>query len=148
MLISPAYAQAAGAGGTDALAQFLPLILIFVVFWFLLIRPQQKRAKEHKAMLQAIRRGDRVVTNGGMIGKVIRVQDAELTIEVAENVRVQVLRDMVGNVLAKTDAAKADKANDDEPDAEEGEADSADAPAEATEGKASGLRGLLSKGKK
>ena len=76
MLITPAYAQAAGgAGAGSAFSAFIPIILIFVVFYFLLIRPQQKRMKDHKAMLNAIRRGDRVVTNGGIIGTVTKVFD-------------------------------------------------------------------------
>ena len=68
MLISPAYAQAAGGDGGGAFVQLLPLVLIFVVFWLLLIRPQQKKMKQHRGMVAALRRGDRVVTAGGMIG--------------------------------------------------------------------------------
>src|SRR3546814_2362725 len=86
MLISTAYAQAAGGGmaGFD-LVSLLPLVLIFVVFYFLLIRPQQKKVKEHKAMVQALRRGDRVVTSGGIVGQVTKVlNDAELQVEIAE----------------------------------------------------------------
>jgi len=105
MLISPAYAQAAPAGGVmESLGAFLPLILIFVIFYFLLIRPQQKRMKEHKAMLEAIRRGDRIVTNGGIVGTVVKVvNDSELAVEIADGVKVRVMREMIANVLSKTE---------------------------------------------
>ncbi len=94
---------------------FLPLILIFVIFYFLLIRPQQKKMKEHRSMLGALRRGDRVITNGGIIGLVTKVEDKELIVEIADNVRVHVARDMVASVVSKTEpvsekAEKADKA--------------------------------------
>jgi preprotein translocase subunit YajC len=102
MLISPAYAQ--GAGGADAgLMTFLPLILIFVVFYFLLIRPQQKKVKLHREMVAALRRGDRVVTGGGIIGTVARVvNDQEILVEIAEGVRVRVARGTVAEVIAKS----------------------------------------------
>ena len=108
MFVSTAYAQTAApaAGGADMIVQFLPLILIFVVFYFLLIRPQQKKMKEHKGMLEAIRRGDRVVTGGGIIGTVTKVgPEDELQVEIAENVRVRVVRSTVNLVLAKTEPA-------------------------------------------
>lgn len=110
MLISPAFAQAAGpfGGGGDMLSTFLPLILIFVVFWFFLIRPQQKRAKAHREMLAAVRRGDQVVTGGGLIGKVVKVvDDNTLQLELADNVRVKVVRGTIADVLSKTEPAKA-----------------------------------------
>ena len=112
MLISSAYAQATetAPGGLDSqILSFAPLVLIFIVFYFLLIRPQQKRMKQHKEMLGAIRRGDRVVTNGGLIGLVTKVvnQD-ELILEIADNVRVRVLRSMISSVLAKTEPADSD----------------------------------------
>ncbi len=112
MLVSPAYAQAAAADPTGGFTAFIPLILIFVVFYFLLIRPQQKKMKEHRAMLDAVRRGDRVVTNGGIIGLVTKVMEAEreLQVEIAEGVRVRVLRDMIANVLSKTEPAAANDA--------------------------------------
>jgi preprotein translocase subunit YajC len=111
MLISPAYAQAAGGGqgGFDIVA-LPPLILIFVVFYFLLIRPQQKRMKEHRNMVQALRRGDRVVTAGGLIGSVTKVvNDNELQVEVAEGVRVRVVRNTIQEVLSKTEPAQKDQ---------------------------------------
>ena len=105
MLISPAFAQAAGAPGGFDLMALAPLVLIFVVFYFLLIRPQQKRAKEHKEMLTKIRRNDRIVTNGGLIGKVAKVIDDrdELEVDLADNVRVKVRRGMVAELVSKGD---------------------------------------------
>lgn len=111
MLISSAYAQAAGAApGLDSqIMSFAPLVLIFIVFYFLLIRPQQKRMKLHKEMLAAIRRGDRVVTNGGIIGTVNKVvNNEEVILEIADNVRVRVMRSMIASVMAKTEPADAD----------------------------------------
>ena len=100
MLISPAYAQDMG-GAMGAVSQFLPLILIFGVFYFLLIRPQQQRAKQMKAMLAALRRGDRVVTAGGILATVQKVKDGsdEVEVDLAPNVRVTVLRDTITSVL-------------------------------------------------
>ena len=100
MLISPAYAQDVQGLLANA-GQFLPLILIFGVFYFLLIRPQQTRQKEVKAMLTALRRGDRVVTGGGILGVVQKVKDGsdEIEVELAPNLRVTVLRDTITSVL-------------------------------------------------
>ncbi len=105
MFVTPAYAQAApGAGG--AIASFIPLILIFAIMYFLLIRPQQKRAKDHQKMVQALRRGDQIVTQGGVIGKVSKVkEDGELEVEIAEGVRVRIVRSTVAQVLNKTEPA-------------------------------------------
>jgi len=116
MLITTAYAQ--GAGGlldsSNAMIQFLPLVLIFVVFYFLLIRPQQKKQKDHRTMLDALRRGDRVVTGGGIIGTVNRVTSAEeVEVDIAQGVRVRVLRSTITSVLAKPDpAATREAANE------------------------------------
>lgn len=111
-LISPAYAQAAGGSSTGAIMQMAPLALIFVVFYFFLIRPQQKKAKETKAMLGAIRRGDRVVTGGGIIGTVAKVvNNDEVLIDIADNTRVRVVRSTIVNVLAKTAPAAGAKDN-------------------------------------
>jgi preprotein translocase subunit YajC len=105
-LISPAYAQ--GMGGAEGLGPLLPLILIFVVFWFLLIRPQQRKAKEHRELLSQLRRGDQIVTSGGIIGKITKVvSDTELQVEIADEVRVRVARGMVAEVLSRTEPAKA-----------------------------------------
>jgi preprotein translocase subunit YajC len=100
-LIASAWAQAAGGSQPNAFVQLLPLILIFVVFYFLLIRPQAKRAKEHKAMVAALSVGDEVVTSGGILGKVTEVSDQFLTVEVAEGVRVKVQRHTVSGLLPK-----------------------------------------------
>ncbi|MBI3452440.1 MAG: preprotein translocase subunit YajC [Rhodospirillales bacterium] len=107
MFISTAFAQAAnGDGGTSTLIQLAPLALIFVVFYFLIIRPQQKKTKEHKAMIEALRRGDRVVTSGGLIGTVAKVTgDREIIVEIADGVRVRVLRGMVSEIMSKTEPA-------------------------------------------
>src|ERR1700745_1469044 len=115
MLISAAYAQGTGVTGffdnQGALIQFLPLVLIFVVFYFFLIRPQQRKAKEQKSMLDALRRGDRVVTGGGIIGTVVRADNPEeVVVDIAENVRVRVVRSTITSVLAKTDPAAAREA--------------------------------------
>lgn len=108
MFITPAYAQTAGGGGPlGSLGSFVPLVLIFVIFYFFIIRPQQKRAKEHKAMLGALRRGDQVVTGGGIMGKVVRVKDddAEIEVEIAEGVKVKVVRATVSQVVSRTEPA-------------------------------------------
>ncbi|HEV2302731.1 MAG TPA: preprotein translocase subunit YajC [Stellaceae bacterium] len=112
MLISTAYAQGLGfLDSQGALVQFLPLVLIFVVFYFLLIRPQQKKSKDHRTMLDALRRGDRVVTGGGIIGSVSRVVSAEeVQVEIADGVRVRVLRSTITNVLSKPDPGAAREA--------------------------------------
>ncbi|MCY4589874.1 MAG: preprotein translocase subunit YajC [Alphaproteobacteria bacterium] len=103
MFITPAFAQSAGGSGGFDLVALAPLALIFVVFYFLLIRPQQKRMKEHKAMLEKIHRNDRIVTNGGLIGKVAKVaaDRDELEVDIADNVRVKVRRGMVSEVISK-----------------------------------------------
>lgn len=138
--ISPAYAQAAGgAGGASGLEAMFPLILIFVVFYFLLIRPQQKKAKQHKAMLEAVRRGDKVVTGGGIIGTVTKViDDGEITVEIADGVKVRVQRGLLAAVLTKSEpvnddkkSKKDDKSGGDGGDGEEGK------------GAVSKLKGLL-----
>jgi preprotein translocase subunit YajC len=100
-LISTAAAQAQGAGQPSAIASFLPLILIFVVFYFLLIRPQTKRAKEHRAMVAALEVGSEVVTSGGILGKVTELGDQILTVEIASGVQVKVQRHTVTQVLPK-----------------------------------------------
>ena len=90
----------------EALGQFIPLILIFAIMWFLLIRPQQKKMKEHQAMVAALRKGDQIVTQGGMIGKVTRVKEGEeIEVEIAEGVKVRIVRNTVAQVLSKTEPA-------------------------------------------
>ncbi|MGO1117439.1 preprotein translocase subunit YajC [Rhodovibrionaceae bacterium A322] len=111
MFISQAFAQDAGAaGGADMLTSFLPLILIFAVFYFLLIRPQQKKAKQHRAMIDAVKRGDEVLTAGGLFGKVTKVvDDTKVEVEIAEGVKVRVAKATLGDVMNKS-AADAPKA--------------------------------------
>ncbi|WP_068114641.1 preprotein translocase subunit YajC [Tropicimonas marinistellae] len=110
MFASPAYAQAAGGAGGGAIMQFLPLILIFAIMYFLLIRPQQKKVKEHQKMVSELRRGDQVVTQGGVIAKVSKVKDDnELEVEIAEGVKVRVVRSTVAQVLTKTEPAVESK---------------------------------------
>ncbi|EFH10228.1 preprotein translocase subunit YajC [Pseudoroseomonas cervicalis] len=101
MFISPAYAQDAAGGAAGMVMQLAPLILIFVVFYFLLIRPQQKRAKEHRLMLGALKRNDRVVTAGGILGTVTKVKEnsEEVELEIAPNVRVTVVRSTISTLL-------------------------------------------------
>jgi preprotein translocase subunit YajC len=131
MFISPAYAQALGGGDSSGLITTVaPLALMLVVFYFFLIRPQQTKAKELKAMLDALRRGDRVVTAGGIIGTVAKVVSAdELLVDIADNTRVRVVRSTVTSVLAKTepasskDASKDDTANSDAGDTAQGDSD-------------------------
>src|ERR1700719_3571005 len=122
MFISPAYAQ--GFGDPQQMMQFLPFVLIFVVFYFLLIRPQQKRAKDHKTMLGNLRRGDKVVTGGGIIGTVAKVvSDDEVAVDIAEGIRVRVIRSTITSVLARTEPVagkdKEDAADDSAPDAKD-----------------------------
>jgi preprotein translocase subunit YajC len=107
MFVTPAYAQAAGGAGS-AFASFVPLILIFAIMYFLLIRPQQKKLKEHQAMVAAVRRGDQIVTQGGIIGKVVKVKEDgsnEIEVEIADNVKVRVIKTTITQVLSKTEPA-------------------------------------------
>lgn len=103
MLISPAYAQAPSSSlfGGDSMMSFLPMIAIFVVFYFLLIRPQQKRAKETKSMLEALQKGDEVVTAGGIVGKIAKLSDAYADVEIAPNVQITVQRSAISMPLPK-----------------------------------------------
>ena len=106
MIVTPAHAQAA-SGAEDFLFSLVPLIAIFAIMYFLLIRPQQQKLKTHKAMVDALRRGDQVVTQGGVIGKVVKVRDeaAEIDVEIAEGVRVRVVRATIASVVSKTEPA-------------------------------------------
>ncbi|WP_323036072.1 preprotein translocase subunit YajC [Pararhodobacter sp.] len=102
MFITPAYAQAAG-GAASLASSLIPFVLIFGIMWFLLIRPQQKKAKEHRAMIENLRRGDQVITAGGIIGKVAKVKDdGEVDLEIAEGVKIRVVRSTITTVLSKT----------------------------------------------
>ncbi len=101
-MISLAHAQTAGAADpTGGFMQLLPMILMFVVLWFLMIRPQMKKAKEHKALIEALAKGDEVVTGGGLVGRVTKVDDSYVTVEIAQGVEVVVQKPAVGIVLPK-----------------------------------------------
>ena len=102
MLISSAYAQASGAAGqTDTLLTFLPMIAIFVVFYFLLIRPQQKKQKEARAMLDALEKGNEVVTAGGILGRIVKLDEQYVTVEIAPNTQMVVQRGAISQLLPK-----------------------------------------------
>ena len=103
MLISNAYAQtaAAAAGPMDSVMQFLPIILMFAVLYFLMVRPQMKKAKEHKALLEALAKGDEVVTQGGLAGRITKVGDDFVSIEIADNVAIQMQKGAISLVLPK-----------------------------------------------
>lgn len=111
MFVSTAYAQAAGAtaGGQDMLTSFLPLILIFVVFYFLLIRPQQQQMKKHRAKIAAVKKGDQVVTGGGLVGKVLRVDETYVDVELGQGMKVKALKATLSDVI---DPMTAKPAND------------------------------------
>lgn len=108
MLISPAYAQGAGgAGSTDILMSLLPFVLIFVIMYFLIIRPQRQRMKQHQELVANLRRGDTVVTAGGLIGKVSKVvDDSEVQLELAEGLKVRAVRSMITEVRSKSEPVK------------------------------------------
>ena len=101
MFIPSAFAQAPAAGGDAGLMSFLPIILMFVLLYFLMIRPQMKRAKEHKAMVEALQKGDEVITAGGVLGKITSVGDAYVALEIAANTEVSVQKGAVQTLLPK-----------------------------------------------
>ena len=134
MLISPAYAQAGAAAEPNLLVTFLPLIAIFAIFYFLMIRPQQRKMKLHREMVSNLRRGDKVVTAGGFIGTVAKVHDDELEVEIAKDVKVRVVRGTISEVVNKSQPrGEKTAAKRDEP-AEEPEAAEADEDAAASTG--------------
>ena len=101
MFLTPAYAQAAApaAGGAAAFAQFVPLILVFLIMYFLIMRPQQKKMRLHREMIAALKKGDNVITQGGIIGKVVAVRDDEVEVEIAQGVRIRVVRATIAQVV-------------------------------------------------
>src|SRR6266446_5680368 len=108
MFVTPAYAQASPMGG-DIFNMMIPLVLIFVLMYFLMLRPQQKKVKEHQELIKNLRRGDTVVTSGGLVGKVTKVVDEEqIEVEIADGVRVRQVRSMVSGVRAKGEPVKDD----------------------------------------
>jgi preprotein translocase subunit YajC len=110
MFVTPAFAQGGSLMGSDSLlVTMLPFVLIFVIMYFLILRPQQKRVKEHTELVKNLRRGDTVVTSGGLVGKVTKVVDDEqIEVEIADGVRIRQMRQMVSGVRAKTEPAKDD----------------------------------------
>ena len=104
MFFTPAYAQAAGSGGFGStFGSLIPLLLIFAIMYFIIIRPQQKKAKEHKQRVTELKRGDQVLTQGGIIGKITKVKDeSEIELEIASNTKVRIMRSTIVNVLNKT----------------------------------------------
>ena len=106
--ISVAYAQSSDAASGSAFFQFIPLILILGVFWFLIIRPQQKKQKEHQRMVDSLRKGDKVVTNGGIFGTIVKVGDDRLTLEIASKIQIQLERHQVSRMDKKTGVNKDD----------------------------------------
>ena len=110
-MITPAFAQGAGsaAGGADIALQVVPFVLIFVIMYFLILRPQQRRVKEHQNMVKNVRRDDTIVTTGGIVGRVTKVADeaSEIEVEIAPNVRVKVVRRMISEVRVKGAPVKA-----------------------------------------
>src|SRR5256884_2326554 len=109
MFVTPAFAQASPFGGDNMLVQLLPFVLIFVIMYFLILRPQQKRVKMHQEMVKNLRRGDTVVTSGGLIGKVTKVVDDEqIEVEIGEGVKIRQARQMIAEVRAKGEPVKDD----------------------------------------
>jgi preprotein translocase subunit YajC len=112
MFITPAYAQIGGADANSIVFQLLPFALIFVIMYFLILRPQQKRVKDHAAMVKNLRRGDSIVTSGGLVGKVTKViDDDQVEVEVADGVRIRQMRQMITAVRAKGEPTKDEAAS-------------------------------------
>ena len=112
MFISPAYAQSPfGGGSTDMITSLLPFVLIFVIMYFLILRPQQKRVKQHAEMVKNVRKGDTVITSGGLVGRVTKVvDDDQIEVEVADGVRIRQMRQMISDVRAKGEPVKDEDA--------------------------------------
>jgi preprotein translocase subunit YajC len=107
MLIPPAHAQLGTGGGSDMLMSLFPFILIIIIFYFLMLRPQQRRAKQHQDMIKNLRRGDTVISSGGLVGKVTKVvDDDQIEVEIADGVRVRQVRSMITDVRAKGEPLK------------------------------------------
>src|ERR1700755_3203037 len=115
MFINEAWAQGAGAGASDFLVQLFPLVLIFIVFYFLLIRPQQSKMKQQREMLAGVKRGDRVVTGGGIIGLVTKViGDNELQVELAEGVRVRIIKQTITDIITRGESVRGGKESEED----------------------------------
>jgi preprotein translocase subunit YajC len=112
MLISPAHAQLGMGGSSDMLMSLFPFILIIIIFYFLMLRPQQRRAKQHQDMIKNLRRGDTVISSGGLVGKVTKVvDDDQIEVEIADGVRVRQVRSMITDVRAKGEPVKEESAS-------------------------------------
>ena len=112
MLITPAFAQAAGGDATSMITSLLPFALIFVIMYFLILRPQQKRVKDHAELVKNLRRGDTIVTRGGLVGKVTKVvDDDQVEMEIADGIRIRQMRQMISAVRSKGEPAKDDAAS-------------------------------------
>ena len=112
--VSVAYAQSAGeAASQSPFFQFIPLVLILGVFWFLIIRPQQKKQKEHVSMVESLRKGDKVITNGGIFGTIVKVGDDRITLEIASKVQIQIERQQVARMDKKIAESNEDTDDDD-----------------------------------
>ena len=110
MFVTPAFAQGAGGGAGDILTSLAPILILIVIFWLLIFRPQQKRMKAHQAMLASVRRGDTIVTTGGIVGKVTKVTDDEdLEVEIAQGTKVKVVRSMISDVRSKPEPVNDNK---------------------------------------
>lgn len=111
--VSIAYAQSADTASQSPFFQFIPLILILAVFWFLIIRPQQKKQKEHMRMVQSLKKGDKIVTNGGIFGTIVKVGDDRINLEIASKVQIQIERQQVARMDKKAVESKNSKEEDD-----------------------------------
>ena len=112
MLITPAFAQAAGGDATSMITSLLPFALIFVIMYFLILRPQQKRVKDHAELVKNLRRGDTIITSGGLVGKVTKVvDDDQVEMEIADGIRIRQMRQMITAVRTKGEPAKDDAAS-------------------------------------
>ena len=112
MLIPPALAQVGIGGGSDMLMSLFPFILIIIIFYFLMLRPQQRRAKQHQDMIKNLRRGDTVISSGGLVGQVTKVvDDDQIEVEIADGVRVRQVRSMISDVRAKGEPLKEESAS-------------------------------------
>jgi preprotein translocase subunit YajC len=109
LVITPAFAQGLGGGGSgDLVLQLVPFLLIFVIMYFLIIRPQQRRVKEHQELVRNVRRGDTIVTTGGIVGKVTKAtDDPEIEVEIADGVRVKLVRTMISEVRTRGEPVKS-----------------------------------------
>ncbi|VAW15115.1 Protein translocase subunit YajC [hydrothermal vent metagenome] len=109
MNFTPVYAQAVG-GGADLITSFFPIVLLIIIFWFFIFRPQQKRAKAHQAMLASVRRGDVIVSTGGLVGKVTKVrEDLDLDVEISQGVKVKIVRTMIADIRTKPEPVNDNK---------------------------------------